>query len=73
MKKRKFKSLVLSKKTVSTLTHTIKGGGPTDYNCGGTAAGCVTHNPTCLEPTGISFCIRCMEDFTEGCATYPFC
>ncbi|WP_160128946.1 hypothetical protein [Kordia antarctica] len=62
MKKQKIKSLLLSKKTVSKLTNlpAIKGGGP-------------THNPTCLEPTGISFCIRCMEDFTEGCVTHPYC
>jgi hypothetical protein len=69
MKKQKLKSLVLSKKTVSTLTrtNTIKGGGITDFNCQYTLIGCVTHHPTCLEPTGISFCIRCMEEFTEGC------
>ena len=71
MKKQKLKSLALSKKTVSTLTHVhaVKGGGPTDFNCGGTAIGCVTHHPTCLEPTDISACIRCMEEFTEGCNT----
>jgi hypothetical protein len=55
MKKQKIKNLSLSKKTVSTLTstHAIKGGEST--------------NPGCLEPSGVSACLLCMEEPTEGC------
>ncbi|WP_430409539.1 hypothetical protein [Kordia sp.] len=75
MKKQKLKSLSLSKKTVSTLTHahSIKGGDPTAFNCVMSDIGCVTHHPTCMVETGISFCIRCMEEFTEGCVTHVAC
>lgn len=66
----------LSKKMVSNLgnLNEVKGGGRTEYNCQDTVIGCVTHHPTCLVPSGISACILCMEEFTEGCTTqFTFC
>ncbi len=65
------KALNLSKKTVSNLVNLnkVKGGARTDYNCQYTEIGCVTHHPGCLEPTGVSLCLICMEEFTEGCDT----
>lgn len=71
MKKQKIKTLNLSKKIVSNLgnLNEVKGGGRTDYNCQNTVIGCATHHPTCLEPSGVSLCLICMEEFTEGCDT----
>jgi len=76
MKKQKLKSLALSKRTVSTLSPlgTIKGGFNTNtclYSDNFTrcesAEQCESRDPSCLTPTGISACIRCLEIFTEGC------
>jgi len=76
MKKQKLKILSLSKKTVSKLDHyvSVKGGG-LSMACGYTPntrcesqEECVSRAPGCLEPTGISACIRCLEIFTEGCS-----
>jgi len=31
------------------------------------------NHPDCLEPSGVSACLVCFEDFTEGCETAAFC
>ncbi len=76
MKKRKIKSLLLSKRTVSKLDNhaSIIGGYETNlcnYSDNFTRCEsleqCESRDPSCLEPTGISACIRCLEIFTEGC------
>jgi len=74
MKKKEFKGLSLAKKTVSSLgkTNEVKGGNGSFFHCG-PSLDCTTNHPTCLEPTGISACIRCFEEFTEGCGTGAFC
>ncbi|WP_298426114.1 hypothetical protein [uncultured Kordia sp.] len=82
MKKQKMKILSLSKKTISKLDYStsIKGGFETnlcEYSDNFTRCEskeeCESRNPGCLEPTGISACVRCLEIFTEGCETHPFC
>ncbi len=71
MKKQKIKTLQLSKRLVSNLgnLHEIKGGGITDYNCDTSEIGCYSYNPGCLAPSGVSLCLVCMEEFTDGCDT----
>jgi len=77
MKKKKIKSLLLSKRTVSKLDNrsSIKGGYETNlcnYSDNFTRCEsleqCESRDPGCLVPTGISACIRCLEIFTEGCS-----
>ncbi|MEM6720398.1 MAG: hypothetical protein AAF611_13820 [Bacteroidota bacterium] len=71
MKKQKIKSLNLSKKLVSNLANLnqVRGGAPTDFNCGDTLLDCPTNHPNCLQPSDVSACLLCMEEFTEGCDT----
>lgn len=61
MKKQKLKGLNLSKRIVSKLSDAsaVKGG---------RSIGCETNHPNCMEPSGVSACLPCMEDFTEGCS-----
>lgn len=75
MKKKKIKSLLLSKKTVSKLDNYLSIKGGLTMGCGYTPntrcesqEECESRDPGCLEPTGISACIRCLEIFTEGCS-----
>ena len=58
MRKRNFNKLSLNKKTISGLdTNGVKGG-----------TGNHSHDPACLQPSGVSACLPCIENPTEGCA-----
>ncbi|NER12995.1 hypothetical protein GWK08_06060 [Leptobacterium flavescens] len=59
MKKNKLKGLSLNKKTISSFSQErVKGGSELPEN---------SHDPACLEPTGVSACLPCVENPTEGC------
>ncbi|MGH1385764.1 hypothetical protein [Kordia sp.] len=78
MKKQKIRTLNLSKNLISNLGNldVVRGGlddGNT-FNCGNSLQECFTHHPNCLQPSDISACLLCMEEFTEGCdTTVTFC